>query len=220
MEILNKFLGLFYDKSKTLSHKLSYLIILAFVIFIIEYHFDFTYNFYLNNKIEQLNNLNNLKTIYYKDSLKIKELNRIEKRVLKRTHYSDFLRKLSIKDFNVFKKLENTNEIISVNNKDITIINKPIRSRFWMMLSSNYFLVIIIVSAIFLPITHKKHRKGDGLAGLIAAMILLIMIVISITWISYQIPLISNKPIFNYILNTFIHTGFLIMIYKRINRKN
>ena len=214
MEIINKFLGLFYDKTTSLSHKLSYLIIFSFAIFIVEYHFDFTYNFYLNNKIEQLNNLNDLKTVYSKDSLKIKELTQIENRVLERTHYSDFLRNLSLNDFNVFRKTDKPNEINSVNNKDLTIINKPIRSRFWMIVSSNYVLILIFILMLFLPITHKRHRKGDDLAGLIAALIIIFVLTLIITWISFQIPLIYGKPLYNYILNVIIHFIFMIPIFR------
>ncbi|WP_298369345.1 hypothetical protein [uncultured Lutibacter sp.] len=215
MDILNKLFGLFYDNSKTLSHKLSYLIIFLFVIFIIEYHFDFTYNFYLNNKIEQLNGVNDLKNIYSSDSIKMIELNDIEQRILSRTHYSEYLRKISIKDFRIFERTEKPKVINSVNNNAVTIINKPIRSYFWMLFSSSYLLVIVFVSLIFLPITHKKHRKGQDLAGLIAGMIILFILANIITWISYQIPVILKNPIFNYILNSIIHTIILIVIYRK-----
>ena len=219
IEIFLKIINTFYNKSMSFGKRISYLIIFTSILFFVEYHFEFSYNFYLNNKLEQLNNINNLKEIYSSDSTKIKELKIIEQRIINRSHYSEYLLKIPINDFNIFKNSDNSKKHISVNNNDTKIINKPIRSYFWMMLSSSYFLCFIVLSVLLLPITHKQHRSGSGLVGLIAGSILISLIIMLITWTSYFIPLLG-KPIFNYILNFIIHTTILIIIVRILEKRN
>lgn len=89
-----------------------------------------------------------------------------------------------------------------------------------MVLSSNYLLAIMIPFVIFLPLYDKNSRSGNGIAGWISALAIFGGIISLITWISYQIPLIWNNPIWNYILNFLIHTLFWVLIIKLENDKN
>ena len=169
-----------------------------------DYYFNFSYDYHLNNKIEKLQSIDNLKKIYKTDSLKLAELTELENRIFKRNHYSDRLRNLDLNQINIFKKSETTEIKSPVIKNENTTIKKPIRSLFWMILSSNYFFIILIIGLIIMPFTGSVHRELKNVLGAISAIIIIIGIIYLITWIAYKIPLLWNRPYLNYILNFLI----------------
>ncbi|MBD0723901.1 hypothetical protein B6A10_01770 [Flavobacterium sp. L1I52] len=167
----------------------------------------------MSNKIEKLESINNLKKIYKTDSLKIVELTELENCIYNRKHYSDRLRNLDLNQLNIFKKSDKTEIKRSViKNKNITI-KKPIRSLFWMVLTSNYFFIIMIIGLIVMPFTGSVHRELKNVLGAISGIIIIIGIIYLITWIAYKIPLLWNRPYLNYILNLLIHSPFIYLIF-------
>lgn len=214
IDLFKYYINLFNDKSTSLSKKISYLIVLIALISITESHFDFSYNYFLNNKLEQLKIINDLKITYKNDLIQFKKLESLENEIIEKEHYSFFLKNVYIKSLNFISKYSNKVETVPKIKKEITKINKPLRSVFWMTLSSNYFLILTFIIAIFLPVSKDEHRKGSGLIGLVAGLIIISIFIFIITLISYQIPLIYNKPYLNYILNVLIHFGFLFGIFK------
>jgi len=212
-KILERIFKFFENKSIHFGFKTSIFIISIFVLFACDYYLDFTYDNHLNNKIEKLQSINNLKKIYKSDSLKLSELTELENRIFKRTHYSDRLRNLDLSQINIFKKSDKTEIKRPVIKNDNTTINKPIRSLFWMIMSSSYFFVFTIIIMLILPFTGSVHREIKNILGSIAAIIIIIGIISLITWIAYKIPLIWNRPYLNYILNFILQSPFIYLIY-------
>ncbi|PIV92740.1 MAG: hypothetical protein COW44_13165 [Flavobacteriaceae bacterium CG17_big_fil_post_rev_8_21_14_2_50_33_15] len=212
-KILERIFKFFENKSIHFGFKTSIFIISIFVLFACDYYLDFTYDNHLNNKIEKLQSINNLKKIYKSDSLKLSELTELENRIFKRTHYSDRLRNLDLSQINIFKKSDKTEIKRPVIKNDNTTINKPIRSLFWMIMSSSYFFVFTIIIMLILPFTGSVHREIKNILGSIAAIIIIIGIISLITWIAYKIPLIWNRPYLNYILNFILQSPLIYLIY-------
>jgi len=212
-KILERIFKFFENKSIHFGFKTSIFIISIFVLFACDYYLDFTYDNHLNNKIEKLQSINNLKKIYKSDSLKLSELTELENRIFKRAHYSDRLRNLDLSQINIFKKSDKTEIKRPVIKNDNTTINKPIRSLFWMIMSSSYFFVFTIIIMLILPFTGSVHREIKNILGSIAAIIIIIGIISLITWIAYKIPLIWNRPYLNYILNFILQSPFIYLIY-------
>ena len=212
-KILERIFKFFENKSIHFGFKTSIFIISIFVLFACDYYLDFTYDNHLNNKIEKLQSINNLKKIYKSDSLKLSELTELENLIFKRAHYSDRLRNLDLSQINIFKKSDKTEIKRPVIKNDNTTINKPIRSLFWMIMSSSYFFVFTIIIMLILPFTGSVHREIKNILGSIAAIIIIIGIISLITWIAYKIPLIWNRPYLNYILNFILQSPFIYLIY-------
>ncbi|MFA9190727.1 hypothetical protein AAGV28_05020 [Flavobacterium sp. FZUC8N2.13] len=163
--------------------------------------------------MEKLESIDNIKKIYKTDSLKLVELTELENRIFKRTHYSDRLRNLDLSQLNIFKKSDKTEIKSPINKNENTAIKKPIRSLFWMVLTSNYFFIILIIGLMIMPFTGSVHRELKNILGAIAAIIIVIGIIYVITWIAYKIPLLWNRPYLNYILNLLIHSPFIYLIF-------
>lgn len=212
-KILDRVFKFFENKSIHLGLRTSIFIISIFLLTICDYYFNFSYDYHLSNKIEKLESINNLKTVYQSDSLKLTKLTDLENRIFERTHYSDRLRNFDLSQIKIFKKSDSTEIKNSVIKNGNTTINKPIRSLFWMVLSSNYFFVFTIIILLILPFTGSVHREMKNILGSIAVIIIIIGIISLITWIAYKIPLIWNRPYLNYILNFIIQSPFVYLIY-------
>jgi len=148
------------------------------------------------------------------DSLKLSELTELENRIFKRTHYSDRLRNLDLSQFKMLKKSDTTEIKSPVIKNDNTTINKPIRSLFWMVLTSSYFFIILIIRLIILPFSGYPHNQLKNVLGAIAAIIILIGVVSFLTWVAYKIPLISsNHPYLNYIFNAILQSPLIYLMF-------
>jgi hypothetical protein len=212
-KLIERLLKFFENKSIHFGLRTSLFIITIFVLTTCDYYFNFTYDIHLNNKIEKLESINNLKKIYETDSLKLTELTVLENRIYKRTHYSDRLRNFDLNQVNIFKKSDTTEIKNPVIKNDNTITNKPIRSLFWMSLTSGYFFIILIIALLILPFTGSVHREWKNLLGSIAAIIILIGVISFLAWIAYKIPLIANRPYLNYILNAVLQLPLMYIIF-------
>jgi hypothetical protein len=222
-DIFKHLIDLIKDKTTSWGFKTALFISVISILFLGDYYLGFSYNYYLNNKIEQLEKINNLKINYEADSLTVVSLSKMEQRVFEKKHYSDRIAQLFIKDS--IDSIDSKNTDIIINNENQTTDNhlyikeKPIRSLFWMTLSSNYLFAIILPFLIFLPLYSKDGRKTSAIAGWFASIIMIGIVAAVSTWISYQIPLIWDKPIWNYSLNFLIHSIFWFIIFKLNNNK-
>lgn len=216
-DIFKHFVDLIKDKTTSWGFKTALFVCIIALIFATDYYLGFSRNYHLNNKLEQIDKINKIKTTYQIDSATLFQLNKMEQIVLNQKHYSFRLSRLFLND----SINSETSEIIAqnnpANNKPTTITKKPIRSLFWMTLTSNYLFVFLFPFLLFLPLYSKNGRKGNAIVGWFASLIMIGFVITIITWISYQIPLISNNPIWNYILNFSIHTLFLILLIKLVN---
>jgi len=213
-KLLDRVLKFFENKAIHFGLRTSIFIISIFVLTTSDYYFNFSYDYYLNNKIEKLKSINSLKNIYRMDSLKLSELTELENRIFKRTHYSDRLRNLDLSQFKMLKKSDTTEIKSPVIKNDNTTINKPIRSLFWMVLTSSYFFIILIIRLIILPFSGYPHNQLKNVLGAIAAIIILIGVVSFLTWVAYKIPLISsNHPYLNYIFNAILQSPLIYLMF-------
>ena len=213
-KLLDRVLKFFENKAIPFGLRTSIFIISIFVLTTSDYYFNFSYDYYLNNKIEKLKSINSLKNIYRMDSLKLSELTELENRIFKRTHYSDRLRNLDLSQFKMLKKSDTTEIKSPVIKNDNTTINKPIRSLFWMVLTSSYFFIILIIRLIILPFSGYPHNQLKNVLGAIAAIIILIGVVSFLTWVAYKIPLISsNHPYLNYIFNAILQSPLIYLMF-------
>ena len=210
-KLLDRIIKFFDNKSISFSIRTSIFIISIFVLTTSDYYFNFSYDYHLNNKIEKLKSINSLKKTYKTDSLKLAELTELENRIFKRAHYSDRLRNLDLSQFKILKKSDTT-EIKNPVIKNDTTINKPIRSLFWMVLTSSYFFIFLIILLLVLPFNGYPHNELKNLLGSIAAIIILIGVVSFLTWVAYRIPLIYNRPYLNYILNAISQSPLIYLI--------
>ncbi len=203
---------LIFDSSKSWGIITARLISLFALLIILDLSFNFTYNLHTSNKLSQLEKITLLKTEYKTDPTKTAEIKRIEKEVFSKEHYSEFLPRF----FSKIYLSQITEDQITEN---ITS-NSSSKSLFWMAFSSNYLFAIILPVLIFMPLFSRSSRNANGITGWISSLVMIGGMVTLITWISYQIPLIWNNPIWNYILNFIIHTIFLVLASKYNKTKN
>lgn len=202
---------LFLDRSKSLSQRAAFFIILVSLAFLVDYCFNISYSFYITNKLNNLESVNRLKTIYQSDTVQFQKLLIVENKLLNKQHYFEFLsRQLSRIDFISSKVPETNHQINSVNN----IPNNTIRSRFWMMFTSSFFLVIFFLLFVFFPIYNKDKQDRNTILGWIAALIVISVLIVVITWTAYQIPVLFGNPLWNYILNFIIHLFFVSLLIR------
>jgi len=213
----NSILNFFLDKSRSFGVKTALTISLIGLMFVVDFGLNISYNFSLNNRLSQLERIHKLKANYQKDTINFNHLLELEKEVINKKHYSDFLH------FNTKaqKKVININTIDKnrINSKDVQY---PPISTFWMVLSSSYGLLILMGVLLALPIFPNQKYEKNYFFGWLALNILWGSLIVLITLIAFQIPIIQNNPIYNYWLNFGIHTFFifiLLVIAKR-NKKN
>lgn len=200
-DIFKQLIDLIRDKTTSWGFKSALFISILGLVFIADYSIGFSYNYHLNNKFSQIESIQSMKKIYKNDSIALVQVNTIEKKVLNKKHYTEFFTSVLAKDSinasknNVFEE----NPIEMVNSK------KKTRSFFWMLLSSNYSLIIGFFLLLYLPITGPVHRTGGNLLGWFASLIVMCFIIAFITWVAYLIPLIYDTVYLNYILNVVLH---------------
>ncbi len=219
-DIFKHFIDLIKDKTTSWGFKTAIFISVIGLIIASDFYLGFSYNYHLNNKIEQLEKISNLKKNYPNDSIILNGLSKMERKVFHKKHYSDELSRLFLKDTIKSEISEIIDQNNPANNKPKTTTKKPIRSIYWMTFTSNYLFVIILPFLIFLPLYSKDGRKANAIAGWFASLIMFGIFGAISTWIAYQIPLIWNNPIWNYILNFLIHSLFWFLIIKLGNDKN
>jgi hypothetical protein len=208
----NSLLNFLLDKSKSIGVKTALTISILGLLLLVDIGLNLSYNLSLNNKISQLERIQNLKQSYQTDSLKLFKILQIENQILNNKHYSDFLR-FDFSTSNQISKTKNqnanqTNTATSTPNKSKPIIV----STFWMAVSSNYSLLLIWPILIFLPLFPDQSRQKGFVFGWLALNIIWAGLITLTTVIAFQIPIISDNPNYNYWLNFVIHSSFLILI--------
>ncbi|MDX6748129.1 hypothetical protein SHK09_15130 [Polaribacter sp. PL03] len=219
-DILKHFIDLIKDKTTSWGFKTALFISVIGLIFVSDFYLGFSYNYHLNNKIEQLGKISSLKQKYTTDSIILNGLSEMERKVFNNKHYSDKLSRLFLKDSIKSETSEIIDQNKPANNTPKTTTKKPIRSIYWMSITSNYLLVIILPFLLLIPLFSKDGRTSNAIVGWFASLIMFGIIGSITTWISYQIPLILNNPIYNYAMNFSIHTLFWIIIIKLGKEKN
>lgn len=208
----NSLLNFLFDKSKSIGVKTALTISILGLILLVDIGLNLSYNLNLNNKISQLERIQNLKKSYETDSTKLSKIVQIENKILSSKHYLEFLRF----DFLISnQKLNNENKKPNLNNIGTTNSNKTnpiIASTFWMAVSSNYSLLLIWPILIFLPLFPDQTKQKGFVFGWLALNIIWAGLITTTTVIAFQIPIIANNPTYNYWLNFAIHSLFLALL--------
>ncbi|MBX2828241.1 MAG: hypothetical protein KTR22_08765 [Flavobacteriaceae bacterium] len=196
-DILKHLIELIKDKTTSLGFKTALFFSIIGVIFLADNIIGFSYNYHLNNKLDQLEDIQSMKLTYKDDIVILNKILSLEKEILNRKHYSEILS-------NAFVIDSNDNKIIVKSNE---------RSIYWMVLSSNYALIVSFLVLLYLPLRGPIHRTGANLLGWFAMLVILGFIMTFLTWLAYVIPLLWGKPYLNYILNTILHIPIAYFIY-------
>lgn len=266
-ESIKSFFDIIFDTSKSIGHRSAVLLSTIGFLMIVELVFNFTYDIYISNKLTNLKTINELKDIYKNDSVELERLNRVEKRVLNRWHYSEYLpfynysnnsniierveikttqtiqnkpiilskedslkmekmlilSDYKIKDknfkeyFHFFDSLRNSQQKVTekIEVKTTKQPNKRIaaneRSKLWMFLSANFLFILIALIMFIASFFTKEQKKGNLIVGIFAFEVILAFIMLLVYWSAYLIPIILNNPLYNYLLNAFIHLIIVII---------
>jgi ATP-dependent Zn protease len=217
LDFLKQIRELLFDNSTSWGKFIAKFISIIVFLLIFDFLLSFTYNIHISNKLEQLGKITLIKSEYKKDSINNIQIEKLEKQILNKEHYYEFLPRIFSKiSFNQEIKAQKINQEIT----ESTNIIKPIFSVFWMTLSSNLLIIIILPFLIFLPAYNKDSRSGNGIASWISSVAMLCLMISFVTWIFYQIPLILENPVYNYVLNFLVQTLFWILIIKIGNKRN
>ncbi|GHB47347.1 hypothetical protein [Mongoliitalea lutea] len=205
----NSLIGFFLDKSRSFGSKTALFFVIIGMFFIVDYVFDFTYYWSNNQRITQLERIQSLKRNYSQDSLKMMDLTNLEVEIFNKKHYTQQIKKKLIISDNKFiepSKIEKLTE-----NKAQTPSKKNV-STTWMVISSNYFLLLVFPILIFLPLFPGQKFDKNTAFGWLALNVVWVGIISFITYIAFLIPIINGNPTNNYWLNAGIHLIFMILI--------
>ena len=214
IEGIKNIIELFLDKSRHWTLKAGVFISVIGLLFILDFMFNLSYNYFINNKLENIEKLQIIKKGYSEDTLKLKKIQELEENVLNEKHYTEsfFL------SFNSLKKsiIPNTTDQ-NVDNKNIpknATNKKNIPSPFLMLLTSNLLFLILLIILIFRPFFDKELKTIKTLSSWFASITVLITLITITVWLSFQIPIFYNQPIYNYVLNFILHVILIIGIVK------
>jgi len=84
-------LNFFADTSKSLGARVGTIVVSIALLFFIDLVSGLTYNFQMNNKLSQIEKINQLKNVYRADNEKLYSLKLIENKILLRCHYSEVI---------------------------------------------------------------------------------------------------------------------------------
>lgn len=103
--------------------------------------------------------------------------------------------------------------------KEVKVPSKNTRNLFWMVITSNYLLVIIAFIMLFIPFVDGQKIDGNLIFGWIASYVILGLWATVTTWVAFKIPIIANNPMYNYGLNLLIHTIFVVLLFSITSKK-
>ncbi|WP_438423235.1 hypothetical protein [Aquimarina macrocephali] len=220
-DYIKQFYDLIFDTDKSWAVKTAKIIITITLVLFVDLTLNLSYDLHTSNKLSQLEKITALKKVYKDTPENVSELVRMESDVLKKEHYSEYLSRKFSQIFliqeAIVQKSSNESE---TNRNDNTKTIIPIRSIYWMALSSNAALLFAIIAMLFLSISYVIDGEKDVLSGAISIFVILCLMVVAITWIAYQIPVIMGKPYLNYILNFLIQFLFIIFIMKKLSNSS
>ncbi len=146
-EGIKSFYDIFTSKTNSVISKFTFFISLLVFLLFIDFSFNLTFNYFLNNKLNQLEMINKLKNNYNEDEDKLRVLRNMENEILISRHYLSFLNEFKK---NVVLLNDNSNQNLNSNTSKIT----DNRSFILMYLSSGSLLFILSI-----------YRVKTGLGG-------------------------------------------------------
>ncbi|PTX58519.1 hypothetical protein C8N46_1139 [Kordia periserrulae] len=227
------------DKSKPLRTRLIIIFSLLTLVLIFELGFKTSYNIHLNNKLSQLEKLQDLKKDFSNDPVKMKSIYVLENEVIGRKHYLDYFRTNEFKKYTnaeIFLFLEKTNKRIDslnriINSLDVDSLSKYLKyehsniviksvsndnsndlSLFWTFISFSYLTLAFFAGLIFAPLFDKDLKLKDYFFGLIFYLIFFTGITFILVLVGSLIPVINNNPLINYFIYGSVHLVLSLLI--------
>jgi hypothetical protein len=222
MSFINEIFDFLRDKTLTFSKKSLIIVGIIILVFLIDWLFGISFNYSINQKINQIEKIENIKINYALTDSLLGELNSLETKIINRidyvklVHFHDFKSKnqanralVTIDTFKV--KRDSTQILHKVGPTPTVITNTPIqRNWIWDLITSTFFYLIAILFLIILPFT----QKSDFFTTLLGSFIVIVAIGL-VCWLSYwifsNIPTII-KPWINYIINAIVHVAIVVII--------
>jgi hypothetical protein len=90
-ESIKTVLEIFSDKTRSFGFKSALFISIVGFLFIFDLTFHISYDIHISNKLNNLEKIYQLKQIYKNDSLNLEKFSDLEKKILNRKHYSEYL---------------------------------------------------------------------------------------------------------------------------------
>ena len=212
IEGLKNIIELFLDKSKHWTLRTGVFISIIGLLFVLDFTFDLSYNYFVNNKLENIEKIQIIKKGYSNDTLKLKKIISIEYQIINKKHYTESL----FLSFNSLKKsiIPNTIDQNPTSNTIPKTINNTanIRSYFLMLLSSNFLFLIILAILLFSPFFDKELKSLKSLSSWFASVISFTLTIFITTWLTFKIPIIYNEPFYNYLLNIILQCALQIVM--------
>lgn len=206
MELVNSIFHFFTDKTKKLPYKLILLLSTLVLIALLDNFLSFSYSYNNNNKIAQIEGINNILndtsiTKYEREKLLV-----LRKDILNRSTWKD-------KSYDVLTSIEfkndkksnvNVPEIKGTKNSSQVSKEKPKfieRDYWWHFISSSWLFIILMFVIPVISFLDKETIFWQT----IGVIIILEPLLYGICWIYAKvfsiIPIIYNNPFYNYFLN-------------------
>lgn len=200
------------DAGKSVGTRLAIVFFAVFFLFLLDHLSGFTYNMQTNHKLYQLEKIAELKTTYVGNSVRVAQLRLIEEQIMNRENYL-------VSFFSLFDSGSTTQRSADqIIQNATTSTNSSIRNIYWMIVSSSYGLILVMMMLLLTPFFALNDLKGV-VAGSLVVMVMLVFTISAITFIAYFIPVIDKtRPYINYIVNGVIHAGFLLLALRWIRR--
>lgn len=217
MELINSIFVYFTDKTKKFSHKTVIILFSLMLLVVVDNTLSFTYNYNTTNKIDQIQKLNMIVSDTTLANSEIDDLKVLRNDILNHKTWKDQLyNKIVAIDF---KSKDGNKPVVK---SDIPkMVNE--RNYWYHFISSSWILFIIMVIIPFVGIFDKKTSFGSTIMALI---FFIAPIFYGFSWLFAKlfsfIPVISNNPNINYIVNAILHLlSFLLIgfLAKKFDKK-
>jgi hypothetical protein len=230
MDLFKEIIKFFTDRDFSIRSKFVSVIFFLVGVFFIDNLLGFSF-FYVNQqKIDQLEKIENLKKIGNDNKPLVRLLEETESKIINRkTVIDDFLELFSK------EQLDNSpapafqiSDSIYIENSDSLLFptdslkgnvkeflatdgERKYRSRLWHTITSSYLLIILMIALPISGLSDKPFRWANFL-GLLFATGLVACIVWLNQYLLGLIPVLFNRPWVNYVLNFSIQTAVFIWI--------
>lgn len=221
-KFLESILFFFSNKTYSVGTKALFTVTGIILLGIIDHIFGFSYHFSINNKLQHIDKIENMKMKYYHNDTLILYLNNIENEIMNnKSNYVVLDFSFPSLDFSSpDKSLQIDHKLDNIPNSTQTIITKPkiIRSSFWHLLTTSFFWLI---TALILPFTMFANQRitGSIIGACVAALLVLAIIVSLYYYLLGLIPVIANRPWINYLINLTVHGLSLWLLFVIVKRQ-
>lgn len=179
------------------------------------------YNYSNNSNVTERVEIKTTQTIQNKPIILSKEDSLQMGKMLKLSDYK-IIDKNYTEYFHFFDSLRNSQQKVTekIEVKTTKQPNKRTevneRSKLWMFVSANFLFILIAIIMLIASFFTKEQKKGNLIVGVFAFEVILAFIMLLVFWSAYLIPIILNNPLYNYLLNAFIHLIIVIFSVRLI----